>query len=173
MEWLYDDKPSTDEVLQGWAKILTNASRYLWLRGSYATAQEIATKALVARESVLGLDDPLTLTSVSNLALVLRYQGKYGEAEKLNRRALEGREKELGVQHPHTLTSVYCLVYLLHKRRRYEEAAKLYQRACNGYQQRLRPQHPTAVACLKHFTAMQQEADRERPGIQGRWLTFN
>ncbi|CUS08953.1 unnamed protein product, partial [Tuber aestivum] len=41
---------------------------------------------------VLGKDHPDTLTSVNNLALVLRYQGKYDESEAVNRRALEGRE---------------------------------------------------------------------------------
>lgn len=51
-----------------------------------------------------------TLTSVSNLALVLRDQGKYEASEAMNRRALEA----LGKEHPHTLTSIYCLAYLLH-----------------------------------------------------------
>jgi hypothetical protein len=46
-----------------------------------------------------------TMTSVSNLALILQYQGKYEEAEDMNRRALEGREKVLGVDHPDTLDS--------------------------------------------------------------------
>ncbi|KAF2190151.1 TPR-like protein [Zopfia rhizophila CBS 207.26] len=287
IESLYNSEPATDESLKEWAQILTNAAWYMWMKGSYKTAQNIATKALTARESVLGQDNGLTLTSVAvlalvlqdqgkydeaeklnrralegyekelgvqhpdtltsvdnlalvlqdqgkydeaeklnrralegrekelgvqhpdtltsvdNLALVLRYQGKYDEAEKLNRRALEGYEKELGVQHPDTLTSVdnlasvlryqgkydeaeklnrralegyekelgvqhpdtlnsvYCLAYLLHEQKRYEEASWLYQRACDGYKQKLGSQHPTAVVCLNHFSAMQQEAQQE------------
>ncbi|KAF1950534.1 hypothetical protein CC80DRAFT_577110, partial [Byssothecium circinans] len=103
-----------------------------------------------------------TLTSVSNLALVLQDQGKYDEAEKLNRKVLEGREKELGEDHPNTLTSVYCLAHLLHTLRQYTEAAELYQRACNGYTQQLGSQHPTSVACHNSFAAMQQEATQAR-----------
>ncbi|KAF1934503.1 hypothetical protein EJ02DRAFT_298812, partial [Clathrospora elynae] len=85
---------------------LTNAAWYLCMKGSYQTAQAVATKAMTARERVLGSNNKKTLTSVSVLALVLHYQGNYDEAEKLNRRALEGSVKELGVHHPDTVTSV-------------------------------------------------------------------
>ena len=71
----------------------------------YGEAEKLNRQALEGRVKELGVQHPDTLTSVSNLALVLRYQEKYDEAEKLNRQALEGREKELGVQHPDTLTS--------------------------------------------------------------------
>jgi len=48
-------------------------------------------RALEGNEKARGAEHPDTLTSVNNLALVLRDQGKYEEAEKINRRALEGR----------------------------------------------------------------------------------
>jgi hypothetical protein len=44
---------------------------------------------------VLGVEHPSTLTSVGNLALVLRRQGKYEAAEEMNQRALAGYEKAL------------------------------------------------------------------------------
>jgi tetratricopeptide (TPR) repeat protein len=117
----------------------------------------VATKALRARERILGKGNQITLISVAILALVLQGQGKYSEAEKLNWRALEGYEKELGVQHPDTLTSVYNLAYLLHKQRRYPEAAELYKRACGGYQQKLGSQYLITMACIRHYADMQQE----------------
>jgi hypothetical protein len=52
------------------------------------------------------MDHPDTLTSVNNLALVLRYLGKYKQAEAMNQRALTGYEKALGVDHPSTLIRV-------------------------------------------------------------------
>ena len=106
---------------------------------------------------MLGEEHPSTLTSVSNLAGVLRNQGKYDEAEQMNRRALEGSEKALGEEHPDTLTSVYCLAYLYHQQRRYDAASVMYQRACDGYKRRLGPNHPTTVACCDHFAKMVQE----------------
>ena len=68
------------------------------------------------------------------------------------------------MQHPKTLTSVYCLAYLLQKQKRYVEASELYQRACDGYKDKLGSQHPTAIACLNHFAAMQQEAEQDGVG---------
>jgi hypothetical protein len=65
-------------------------------QGKYGDVEKLSWRALEGSEKELGAQFPSTLTSVSNLALVLRYQGKYDEAEKLNRRALEGREMELG-----------------------------------------------------------------------------
>ncbi|KAJ5706448.1 hypothetical protein N7536_002137 [Penicillium majusculum] len=59
------------------------------------------------RESVLGLEYPDTLTSVSNLGLVLDRQGRYEEAEAMHRRALERSEKVLGPEHPDTLISFW------------------------------------------------------------------
>jgi len=37
------------------------------------------------RERVQGKEHPDTLTSMNNLALVLRHQGKYPEAEQMHR----------------------------------------------------------------------------------------
>ncbi|KAH8683388.1 hypothetical protein BGZ60DRAFT_524713 [Tricladium varicosporioides] len=146
---------------------VSNLASVLGHQGKYDEAEKLNRRALEGREKELGEQHPDTLTSVSNLASMLQHQGKYDEAEKLNRRALEGREKELGEQHPNTLTSVYNLAYLLHKRKRYKEALGLYQRACDGYDQKLGTQHPTAVACLDHFSAMQQEAKQEGLGQSG------
>lgn len=41
-------------------------------------------RALAGSEKVLGMDHPSTLTSVSNLALVLQDQGKFKQAEEIN-----------------------------------------------------------------------------------------
>lgn len=81
-------------------------------------------QALEWREKVLGKEHPSTLTSVGNLASMLRYQGKYGEAEAMNRRALEGYEKVLGKEHPDTLMSVGNLAYLLHRQQNFRERCK-------------------------------------------------
>lgn len=61
--------------------------------------------ALAGRERLGPLLED-TLTSVDNLANVLRSRAQYEKVEKLNRRALEGRQKTLGPLHPDTLTSI-------------------------------------------------------------------
>jgi tetratricopeptide (TPR) repeat protein len=135
-----------------------NLAGVLQYQGKYDEAEKMNRRALEGSEKELGKHHPDTLKSVNNLALVLQGQGKYDEAEKMNRRALEGREKELGKDHPDTLTSVYCFAYLLHRRKQYEAASELYQRACDGYKKKLGSQHPTTIACLSHYSTMQQEA---------------
>jgi hypothetical protein len=54
-----------------------------------------------------------TLTSISNLALVLGSQGKYEEAEAMNRQTLAQREKVLGPKHLDTLISISNLALIL------------------------------------------------------------
>ena len=156
IESLYDSKPATNKSIDEWAEILTNAAWYMWMKGSYKIAQNIVTKALTARENVLGQDNPRTIDSVIILALVLQYQGKYDEAEKLNRRALEGSEKELGVQHPDTLTSVANLASVLQYQGKYDEAEKLGQRALEGREKELGVQHPDTLTSVANLASVLQ-----------------
>jgi tetratricopeptide (TPR) repeat protein len=114
------------------ASIADNAVLYLLLAGEYAAAEKIGRTAVVGREEVLGIEHPDTLTSVSNLGLVLERQGKYEEAEAMCRRALEEREKVLGVEHPHTLTSVSQLGSVLERQGKYEEAEAMHRRDLQG-----------------------------------------
>jgi hypothetical protein len=90
-------------------------------QGKYEAAEEMHRRALTGCEKVLGVEHPETLTSISNLALVLQDQGKYRAAEEMGRRALTGREKVLGVEHPETLTSVNNLAYLLHSQQQFQQ----------------------------------------------------
>ncbi|KAF2802651.1 HET-domain-containing protein [Mytilinidion resinicola] len=148
-------RPAGGRTVQAWASVLFKAAWYAGDMGKYKEAEEM-DRALEGREKALGKEHPNTLTSVSNLALVLQYQGKYEQAEDMNRRALEGSEKALGKEHPDTLTSVYCLAYLLHQRQQYKDASPLYQRACAGYQEKLGPDHPTTQACMDHYSSLQR-----------------
>ena len=86
--------------------VIRIGDEYAAEQGSYDEAEQMDRRALDSREKMLGKEHPDTLTSVCNLASVLRYQGKYGEAEPMNRRALDDNEKVLGKEHPSTLKSV-------------------------------------------------------------------
>jgi hypothetical protein len=71
---------------------------------------------------VLSEDHPSTLTSMNNLAGVLRDQGNYEEAEEVHRRVLRLRERVLGKEHPATLTSIINLAYTWKSQGRDKEA---------------------------------------------------
>ena len=64
---------------------------------------------LEKREKSLGLENPQTLTSLHDTALVLKAQKKLEEADVMLARALEGRKKVLGPSHP--LTTKGCEEY--------------------------------------------------------------
>lgn len=102
------------------------------------------------------------LTSMNNLALVLRMQGNYKEAELINRQTLARREKVLGAEHLDTLTSVYCLAHLLVNRRRYDQAVVLYKRACARYSAVLGKDHPTTRSCGQHYSEMLASQEQNR-----------
>ncbi|KAL5867143.1 hypothetical protein ACKVWM_007998 [Pyricularia oryzae] len=85
-------------------------------------------KTLALREKVLGPENPSTLNSMNNLALVLYRQGKYEEAEQMHRKTLALYEKVLGPENPSTLNSMNNLASVLKNQGKYEEAEHLYQR---------------------------------------------
>jgi Flp pilus assembly protein TadD len=64
-------------------------------------------------ERTLGSEHPDTLSSLNNLAILLKYKGDLAGAEPLLRRVIEARERTLGPEHPDTLRSLNNLANLL------------------------------------------------------------
>ena len=122
-------RPIEESFLEQWAAVLDNVAWYARKQGSYNEAEQMNRQALDSKEKVLGEEHPDTLTSVSDLALVLQHQGKYEEAEQMNRRALDSKEKVLGKEHPETLISVSDLALVLQHQGKYEEAEQINRRA--------------------------------------------
>ena len=151
VEPLFSTQPASEEALEAWAQVLTNAAWYLWKGGRYSAAQLIAAKAVAAREKALGREDQQTLNSVGVLAAVLQYQSRHQEAETLHRRALEGREKKLSEDHPDTLTSVSNLALVLQYQGRYEEAEMLNRRALEGREKKLGEDHPDTLTSVSNL----------------------
>ncbi|KAF2999044.1 hypothetical protein E8E15_000155 [Penicillium rubens] len=107
-----------------------------------------ATLLSNSRENALGREHPDTLTSVSDLGLVLSSQGKYDEAEAMHRRALEARENALGREHPDTLTSVSNLGDVLSSQGVYEEAEAMHRRALEARENVLGREHPDTLTSV-------------------------
>ena len=82
--------------------LLFNVGESFHILGKYEEAENMHRQALELRETVLGKEHPDTLTSMNNLATVLRREGKYKKSEQMHRQALELREKVLGKEHPDT-----------------------------------------------------------------------
>ena len=89
-------------------------------------------QALYGRTKQYGADDPDTLTSLGNLALILRSQGDYETAEEYLVRAIEGKSRNPGLNHPDTLTNLDNLSLVLRDRKRLAEAEEKSQECMNG-----------------------------------------
>ncbi|KAL4970221.1 uncharacterized protein BDV14DRAFT_186687 [Aspergillus stella-maris] len=118
--------------------LLERIGRCLQSDGRYAEAETIAW----------GLEDPDTLTSISQLAW----------AEAMERRALQGCKKVLGPKHPDTLISVSQLGLAMHRRE------------LLGLEKVLGPEHPdtlTSVSQLGSAEAMHRQALQGREKVLG------
>lgn len=103
--------------------------------GDYAGAATAAGRALEIRRRVLGADDPLTLTAMSDRGFYLHRAGDLEAAEPLLREALAGRRRVLGNEHEETLGSVTDLFRLLRERTNFEEAEPLIREAAETARQ--------------------------------------
>ena len=79
----------------------------------------------VSRETSLGDRHTITLTSASNLAMLLRGQGKLAEAEPLMQETLRVHRETLGDRHASTLNSASNLAGLLRDQGKLAEAERL------------------------------------------------
>jgi tetratricopeptide (TPR) repeat protein len=136
------------------AELLKNMSSYDQEQGQYNLAYERSLGALSTRERVLGPEHPDTLTSMNNLAVVLRDQGKYKAAKKMHRRALELREKVLGPEHPSTLASMNNLAEVLRGQGKYEAAEKMHQQALELWEKVLGPEHPSTLTSMNNLAVV-------------------
>ena len=153
-------RPADERYLRHWTTILIRVARYAEVRGDYERAEELNLRALAESEKLLGMDDPKTLESVDNLALVYTRKGKYEEAEIMSRRALDGREKVLGPEDPDTMTSQSNLATILLEKGDYEAAEKIGQQILYKRLQVLGEQHPDTFISLCNLALIFQHERR-------------
>jgi serine/threonine-protein kinase len=130
--------------------------------GLFSQAQTLLTRALDLQRRVLGPDDPQTLTSLSEMSLLLTEEGNYSEAEKLQREAFVTRARVLGPEHPDTLTSMARLATILSLQGRNAEAVKMKRDAFAISQRVLGPEDPMSLRMANSLVAVlwQQGDDR-------------
>ncbi|MBV8570403.1 MAG: serine/threonine protein kinase [Acidobacteriaceae bacterium] len=95
--------------------------------GLYSRSEALLRQAAEIRRRVLGASSAATLTSMYELAGVLKSESRYAEAEKLSRETLGARRSLLGSEHRDTLESISQLASILNKEGRFREAEKLHR----------------------------------------------
>ena len=103
-----------------------------------------------------GKEHPDTLTSVHNLASLLKALGKLDEAEPLYRWALEARERTLGKEHPDTLTSVNNLALLLQDMGKLDGPSRC-RRALEARERALGKEHPSTLRSVSNLASLLQD----------------
>jgi eukaryotic-like serine/threonine-protein kinase len=123
------------------------ASTYMNL-GLNARAHELAKRALDARMSALGPDDPKTLESMAQMGRVLDYEGHEAEAEKLERQALAGEISILGPEDPLTIETMGNLAWAVESQGRFDEAEKLERQVIEVGSRRVGPESAVVLKAM-------------------------
>ncbi|KAH9203233.1 P-loop containing nucleoside triphosphate hydrolase protein [Leptodontidium sp. 2 PMI_412] len=128
--------------------------------GKDEAARALLEQVIKIQGTTLPKKHPSTLTSMSNLALVLRRQGKYADAEAMNRQTLEIQEEVLGKKHPDTLTTMSNLALVLDSQGKYADAEAMNRQTLEIKEEVLGKTHPdtlTSVYCLAYLLQQRQE----------------
>jgi eukaryotic-like serine/threonine-protein kinase len=141
---LAKDPEVQSQMMQVMARTYTNL-------GLYARAHELAKRALDARLSLLGPDDPKTLESMTQLGWILDREGHTAEAEKMERQALKGEGRVLGPEEPLTLESMDRLAVILEDGGHYDEAEKLARQGVEIGSRRLGPESTQTLLSMNHL----------------------
>jgi serine/threonine protein kinase len=116
--------------------------------GLYARAQPLYEKAADIQRRVLGLEDPNTLRTTSNLAWILLRQHRLAQAEKLLRQTLDVQQRALGSEHIDTLRTVNNLAGTLQQQHQFTESEKLYREALGTERRVLGPEHSETLRSI-------------------------
>jgi len=126
------------------------ATTYMNL-GLYPRAHELAKRALDARRSLLGPDDPKTLESMAQLGWILNREGQYAEAEKLERQALVNERRILGPEAPLTIETMGNLAYIVQGPGYFDEGEKLARDVIAVATRRLGPESTPALQSMSYL----------------------
>jgi eukaryotic-like serine/threonine-protein kinase len=93
--------------------------------GLTTQAQQQLERVLELRRKVLGDENPDTLSTINDLAVLYLRQGRFAESESLQAKVVEARRRLLGEENPVTLYDEGNLAYLYMNQGRFEQAEQL------------------------------------------------
>lgn len=126
------------------------ASTYLNL-GLYPRAEALARRALEARQSLHGHDDPKTLASKTQLGLILEREGHYADADRLDREALGDERRVLGATNALTLETLNHLSILAGDQGRQDEQERLAREALELAERNLGPEAEQTLMAMHNL----------------------
>ncbi|WP_409000446.1 FxSxx-COOH system tetratricopeptide repeat protein [Streptomyces europaeiscabiei] len=126
-------------------RLLIDRVRYLWKRGGFTAAAQLAQDLLEQWRCTLGEDDIQYLYLRAQLANVRRSQGRYVEAREIDEDVLDRQSRVLGPTHPHTYMTTSSLSGDLTALGEYRSAVERAREAYDGYGQIFHESHPRTL----------------------------
>jgi tetratricopeptide (TPR) repeat protein len=142
--------------------------------GKYPTAQKLSEESLEGVQASLGEDDPNTLRSLNNLAVVLEMQREHGAAAELSRRAWEKRKSALGEKDKDTLESLSNYALSLHGEGYFLEAEKMNRQCLKAREEALGPDTAATIESFNNLalTLLRQSNHGEAVKLLSRALEW-
>jgi hypothetical protein len=122
--------------------LLDRAGLYLQTRGESGLAKPLHERAVYLARSVLGNDDPHTITSVNGLALSLQALGQHEQARRLNEDTFTRSRRLHGEDDPVTLAAANSIAIDLRALGQHEQARQLNQDTFLNFRWVLGDNHP-------------------------------
>ena len=122
--------------------------------GNLDSAISLYQRCLQTRERLLGAEHPDTLSTISNLGIVLSDKGDYEKAEVHYIRCLQAQERVLGTEHPLTLATVNLFAALYSNKGNYGRAQELYIRCLEARERLLGTEHPDTLTTVNNLATL-------------------
>jgi tetratricopeptide (TPR) repeat protein len=137
-----------DDILLRSVVVVRNFLREL---GRWSDEYQVQSFHFRKTSELAGAEHPSTLTSMNNLAEVLRNQGKYEQAEEMHRQVLRLKEAVLGKKHPKTLTSMNNLAGVLGDQGKYGQAEEMHRQELGLCETVLGKEHPDTLTSMNNL----------------------
>jgi len=109
------------------SNLQNNLGELLFQQGKLEEARDLLEEAVAAKRSTLGVQNELTIKTISNLGAIYLELEEVDKGEALLREALAAARKICRPEDPATISACYSLANLLYFREKYEEAESLFR----------------------------------------------
>lgn len=124
-------------------------ARMFWHQRQYQEAESFQRMALEINEGLLEAEDPVTLSFMNNLGLILRDSGRLEEAEVLFKRVYEISQAKFGEEFPGISRSLGNLAATLSYQKRWKEAEEFHAKALRISQAVFGTKHPDTIHSMR------------------------
>jgi tetratricopeptide (TPR) repeat protein len=149
------DYAEQDNVVSGpTAELSSWLGMYLAHRGEYGASRLRLERGAAEYRRILGEKHPDTLTSINNLALVLRNMGELTQARHLHEQVLQLQRRVLGEKHRSTLTSMNNLALVLRDLGELTQARHLHEQELEACRRVLGEEHPETLTSMSNLASL-------------------